>query len=255
MLNLFSLRVNEILKQSSCDLEILQGLRDILKNSLSDREFRISCVTAVIRSIQEWSDENKLWNAPPLITDVTNNYSLRMIYWPSYFDVNPHEHKTWGVTGIFQNEVDVNIFELHDGPPRRLKKTNTIIARQGEVGYVQSGCIHNISNNTGQLASTLHIFNNLPGVDNPEENAIWYPSPRKFNISSELKNIALSSCLSTLKELSLVETVNLINDIYTLGSRSVKFQAIDVLCTVNPAMARSLFDGLCFDNLKTDWAA
>ncbi len=243
MLDVFFEQAINIVKSENRIDFLLKELRDFLRVYITDSEFRISCVNAIITSIEESKSQIVAWNNPSLLTCPEHNISIRMIYWPGYFDVNPHKHKTWGVTGVFQNKVEVNIFDLTENP-LRLKKNSTISAEINDVGYLLPGCVHNIRNISHKISSTFHIFNNLPGIENSEENAIWYPSPRKYNLSDGLTEISLFSCLDTLQSIHSDESETLIKKIFNLGSVSVKYQTIGILSRINKNLGLELFDKL-----------
>jgi hypothetical protein len=170
-------------------------------------------------------------------------YSVRVIFWPAFNDNNPHEHKTWSITGILHNELDINIYEMLENP-KRLKKQRTILASVGEVGYLIPGCIHNICNSPHDLSVSLHIFNNILSIDRPEENAIWYPSPRKHNLIKGAVDRALLSCLSIASNIRNEKSLNIIERIYSHLPLSLKLNAISSMYLIDSSFARQCFDEL-----------
>lgn len=216
MLKYFVNSVNDVLSQNDELIVSLRKTRDLLKSSLLVDDFRLECIERVLDSIDSWSDSTKTWNAPPIFDHEERVYSVRIVYWPAFYENNPHQHKTWGLTGVFHNQLEVNTYELLCNPIR-LKKERQITAAFGEVGYLVPGCIHNINNPSHELAASIHIFNNLPGIVNPEENAIWYPSPRRHNLSRGLVERALMISLAVANSIQSKRAKNLIDRINNIS--------------------------------------
>jgi predicted metal-dependent enzyme (double-stranded beta helix superfamily) len=241
MLKSFTNSISNILNQQY-DLSFsLKQMRDLLKSSLATDNFRLACIEHVLDSIEGWSDSAKPWNAPPIFNHEEMIYSIRIVYWPAFYGNNPHQHKTWGLTGVFHNNLDVNTYELLDNP-KRLKKERKITASFGEVGYLIPGCIHNVNNPSHELSASIHIFNNLPGIENSEENAIWYPSPRRHNLSCGLIDRALTVCLLSASSMQSQKAQAIIRRIYNMSSDNVKLLAIKSLYAFDRAMAREQFN-------------
>lgn len=216
MLCEFSKSLTDILNQKIEMQRSLQMMRDLLKDALSDDNFRLNCITHVLNSIDSWSDEINPWNAPPIISHENMIYSVRIVYWPAFYENNPHKHKTWGVTGVFHNQLDVNTYEFLDNP-RRLKRERKITASSGDVGYLLPGCVHNVNNPSHELSSSIHVFNNLPGIENSEENAIWYPAPRRHKLTLGLVDRALTTCLTVANSIKSKQAQEIIERIYVMS--------------------------------------
>jgi predicted metal-dependent enzyme (double-stranded beta helix superfamily) len=243
MLKSFANSINDILRQNQELVSSLQQMRDHLRSSLLIDDFRLECIEHVLDSIDSWSDTVNPWNAPPILNHEEMIYSIRIVYWPAFYENNPHQHKTWGLTGVFHNNLDVNTYELLDNP-KRLKKERNITALFGDVGYLVPGCIHNVNNPSDYLSASIHVFNNLPGIVNPEENAIWYPSPRRHNLSRGLIDRALTVCLASANSVQSLKARNIIDRIYGMSSDSIKYLAIKSLFAFDRAAARQRFNEL-----------
>lgn len=243
MLTIFSKSLTDILNQQNELQTSLQQMRSLLTSALSDDNFRLDCITHVLDSIESWGDTSSAWNAPAIIHHEDLIYSIRIVYWPAFYENNPHKHKTWGLTGVLHNQLDVNIYEFLDNP-RRLRRERKISASSGEVGYLLPGCIHNINNPSHELSASIHIFNNLPGIENPEENAVWYPAPRKHKLYLGLTERALTTCLAIASSITSQHSQKIIERIYTMSPDSVKLLAIKSLCTFNSAIAKQRFNEL-----------
>ncbi|SRR5579883_1404004 len=250
MLNLFYNSITEVLMTDDDILIKLKKLRDIVKLNLQDDNFRLNCVESVIDTLDDWTNPEKDWNSPAIFYHEKLKYSVRIIFWPAFIDNNPHEHKTWSVTGVLHNQLDINTYEMLENP-KRLKKLRTISAKTGEVGYLAPGCIHNVCNTSHELSASLHIFNNISSIDKPEENAIWYPSPRKHNLINGSAERALLSCLSIASLIRNQKSLGLIERIYSHLPLSLKLNAVSSMYLFDPSYARHRFDqweGLLYDN-------
>ena len=104
MLEEFYKSINEALTSNDDILIKLRTLRDITQSSLQINAFRLHCLESVLNTIDNWKDQEKPWNAPPIYFNEKLNYSIRLIFWPAFYENNPHKHKTWSVTGVFHNE-------------------------------------------------------------------------------------------------------------------------------------------------------
>lgn len=243
MLRNFYESIDEVITSDIELAKMLPVLRDSLKNALMVDDFRLNCVEKILDSIDAWSDDVKSWNAPAIFENKKLNYSVKVIFWPAFYENNPHQHKTWGVTGVFDNDLNINTYTLMQ-EPMRLKKERTITAKAGEVGYLLPGCIHNVCNPSHELSASIHIFNNLPGIENSEENAIWYPAPRKYNLSKGLIERALSSCLSILRNIHTKKSCELIDRIYSISSISIRISSINALYGIDRVHAALRFKEL-----------
>lgn len=220
----------------------LKLLRNLLTDCLKSEEFRLNCVEELLGTIEAWSDSDRAWNAPAFFYHERLKYSVRMIFWPAFYENNPHEHKTWSITGVFYNFLNITTYELLDNP-KRLKKDRIIDAISGEVGYLIPGCIHSVKNPTHELSASIHIFNNLD-FSNPEENAIWYPAPRKYDLSQGLIERALSVCLMSICSIKNIKSLEIMGRIYDLAPLSIKLLAIKFMYSFDRKLAREYFEKL-----------
>lgn len=234
--------VEQILFNDST-LEIqLRLLRDLLVDCLQSEDFRLNCINELLGTIENWNGEFKTWNAPAFFYHERLRFSVRMIFWPGFYENNPHEHKTWSVTGVFFNTLNISTYDLMS-TQKSLKKNRTFSAKAGEVGYLIPGCIHSIKNSTSELSSSIHIFNNID-IAHPEENAIWYPAPRKENLMDGLLERALSACLCSLSEIKQNNSLELVKRVYDLGSITTKYLAIKSMYSFDPNISKEYFERL-----------
>lgn len=220
----------------------LREMRDLLKCELSDDEFRLQCIQQVLSTIDNCDNEQKIWNAPHIFYHEKLRFSVRIIFWPGFYENNPHQHKTWGVTGVFHNCLNIHTYELLEDQ-KCLRKEKSIAASYGDTGYLFPSCIHNVSNPTHEVSASIHIFNNL-NVDSPVENAIWYPAPRKYDLSKGLLDRALDACLAVVNNIESESSINVIRQIYAKSSLVIKLKAILAMYKYNKENAKSYYEEL-----------
>lgn len=243
MLKSFYKTIENILTLNQPLMSKLQLLRDQLKEFIALDEFRLACLDHVLATMTDSTAANEFWSAPPIYHNSKLKFSIRLVFWPAFYENNPHQHKTWSVTGVFHNHLNINIYKLLDSPAR-LKKQKSIVAEMGEVGYLLPGCIHSINNATHELSASIHIFNNISDAFNAEENAIWYPSPRKYNLSKGLKERALTTCLAVASKIKTQKSFDIINKIYGESSNTIKFMAIESLYSFDKVHAKQCWEKL-----------
>lgn len=207
---------------------MLPRLRDTLKQFIFSDEFRLLCVDAIVSSFEEWDGDDRSWNPPAIICNDELLYSVNVICWPAFYENNPHQHKTWSVTGVLSNTLEIKTYSFHDDC-KMLKRDRLISVKAGEVGYLLPGCIHSVCNPSHELSASIHIFNRLPGVENSEDNAIWYPAPRKYNLSQGLVERVLRVCLSMLSEINNQKSLELIDRIFVLAPMPIKLLSVYTL--------------------------
>ncbi|MFZ3068354.1 MAG: hypothetical protein WA253_09420 [Gammaproteobacteria bacterium] len=236
MLNEFNEEIKSLLSTSSVLTEILPLLRNHFQQLLANNEFKLACIDEIISGIYLAKSERLEWVSPAIIECPELNYSIRVVYWPAFYENNPHKHKTWSVTGVFHNKLNVHTYALLEDPIR-LKRERIIAANAGESGYLLPGCIHSVGNPSYEVSASIHIFNNLPGIENSEDNAIWYPSPRKHNLANGLLERAFSVCLSMLSEIGSPKALDLIDKIYFIAPMQTKLCALNNLINTHPDYA------------------
>lgn len=222
-------------------------MRNHMQVALANESFVHECIQRSLATIENSNNKNQ-WISPPIYHNPEKRIAARLIPWPAFYCNNPHKHKTWGVTGVFYNKLDVFTYEILSKDPIKLKKKKNIAAVQHEAGYILPDCIHNIGNPSSETSISIHIFNNLPNIENSEENAIWYPAPSKDNLKEGFLSrtlIAFSNCIS---ELTIDDKFNTLQRIFNIGNVEVKLSVIKVLVSQAPELADQLYTDL--KNLK-----
>lgn len=232
--------IEQVLSNQEISIGQLRLLRDILKEFLSKEEFRLDCVEAVLSSLENSQTLNEQWIAPHLYYHEQLKYSVRIIFWPAFYDNNPHKHKTWSITGVLDNNLNINTYQMLEDN-KRLKKERQIAALSGEAGYLSPGCIHSVSNPTEELSATIHIFNNID-ASNPEENAVWYPSPRKYNLTKGLVERALTSCINIISKTNNDRSFDILKRIYTQQPLITKLLSIRHMYLYDSELAKMHYE-------------
>ncbi|EKD71227.1 MAG: hypothetical protein ACD_46C00237G0006 [uncultured bacterium] len=226
MLDLFYKSIDTIVLRDVELLLKLRLLRDLLRHSLSHDSFRIGLVQAVLNTMFGAASQD-IWRAPPIFINKHLKYSIRVIFWPAFYDNHPHQHNTWSITGVLYNALTVNIYRLVKQD--RLKRERTIAAIAHDAGYLMPGAIHNISNRSHAISSSLHIFNHLDGTSQEKNETTWLISSRHHDLSNGIFERACISCLLILQDIKTTEAYNMINDIYEHAPWPIKWVAIKAL--------------------------
>lgn len=225
--------VNDCVRSRAKEEARVLALRALLADSLSQEEFVLSCLERVMQSMG-----SAVWHNPPLFSNADLDYSVRMIYWPSNYSNNPHQHRSWTVTGVFHNKLKITIYNLDNSTESGLRAERSFVCGRGEVGYINSPCIHSITNPSDSPSASLHIFSALLAnaaseqvlEGNEDFQTIWYPSPVKGDIVKGVGRRALLAHIEILKRIHLPAAVTLLDRVFELGDLSVKLASIKVLC-------------------------
>lgn len=130
--------IEEIMTSHTDIKSRVKSIRDNLKEALSLDEFRINCIESVLDTMDHCLNNDLQWHSPEIYNNENLGYSVRIVFWPAFYENNPHQHKTWSVTGVFHNKLNVNTFEMLENPAR-LRRDRLITATKGEVGYLLPG--------------------------------------------------------------------------------------------------------------------
>lgn len=243
MLIQFCDSISSILECKIPLIEQLQKIKFLMQHALANPDFKLACVEQIVNSIENCGSDLNQWNAPPLFYHPNLHFSIRIIYWPGFYENNPHEHNTWSVTGILHNHLIISTYTLLTNP-KRLKKERIIKAKTGEIGYLIPGCIHNILNPGNDFSASLHIFNNIEpyGI---KENAIWYPSPKKYDLRQGLVARALTIGTLIASSIKSKKSLILLDRIFQIAPTSIKLMAIQAMYSLNRNYGR-----ICFEEIE-----
>jgi predicted metal-dependent enzyme (double-stranded beta helix superfamily) len=228
----FVAAVNQRLASEPGEEARVLAVRALLTKALADPEFVLSCLRRVTDLMEE---RPKSWPAAPVHANAELDYSVRMIYWPPRYANNPHQHRTWTVTGVFHNRLEVSIYRLDGARPVREK---SFACGRSEVGYIFSPCVHSISNPTPAPSASLHIFSaylaNAAGLEGDEgKHTVWFPSPRPGEINKGATRRALTTHIEILRGIPGAESLALLDRAFDLGDLTVKLHSIKAMCEMN----------------------
>lgn len=161
--------------ETATSIEALaRSVRDALPVHLVDPVFRLDCVERILQ--RGLLDPDPDWDHPPIHFDRRHCYSLRVFFWlPGYF-APPHQHNTWGATGVLLNEASVRMYR-RDEEARRLVLEREFAARAGEAGYLLPPCTHSVGNAGGAVCATFHVFSVSPDPAQRRNDTLWHPAP------------------------------------------------------------------------------
>ncbi len=134
--------------------EIIDAGANSMRNLLSNRElisndFINGLLSGTERPLVYKSDKNK--------------FIVQVFVWESGSETPVHDHDTWGLMGIYQNKLRVSEYDLkpiQNSGSFSLDETQNYIASEGDVCYVLPPHeeIHKISNNSGSLSISIHVY-------------------------------------------------------------------------------------------------
>jgi hypothetical protein len=226
------------------------AVRGLVSDALRVDGFVLDCVELVLDSM---SDATVPWRNPPIFTDTEHNYSIRLVYWPPRYANNPHEHRSWTVTGNIHNRLDVLTYRWGvPGDIDTLQVEKTLITRAGEVGYILPPCIHSVVNASDSVAASFHVFSGLGESDGNDAGAedfgstqtIWYPSPRKGEILRGARSRALLTTLDILVRIPGARSLALLDRIFQLGDARVQLASVKAMSRFDVGLAAERLIGL-----------
>lgn len=217
--NHFNTLTDDITQIVHLENNIEKKVRDIqvlVKSSIKKDGFILDAIELLLNNLENMSYDD--WKKLIAYNHPKNLYSIRFILWPAYYSNNPHQHKTWSITAVIENIINVYAYKWENNVENTvLIKDRQFTGKTKEVGFLLPKCIHKLENPSSKPTLTMHIFNNLDQVTTGNENAIWFPSPEKNNlfldfsknIFSLFSNISLShqsnrseKIISKMKKLS-----------------------------------------------------
>ena len=204
----------------------LRLLRDVLKSSLSQEQFQLSCIQSILEKMHDDSASCNLHDMTQLFYHDKLHYSVRLIFWPAFYGNQPHKHKTWSVTGVLHRDLEVNIYDKAD-TDTTLKCNRVIQTRAGETGYLLPGCIHSLHNPTNEVAISIHIFNHHHKHSHSRDNAVWFHTAQQQPDLSKTPG-----------------AYHLINRFYDKPSVLVKWMAVKSLYEWNPTYSKECLEKL-----------
>ncbi len=92
-----------------------------------------------------------------------NNFIVQVFVWEGWAQTPIHDHDTWGIMGIYRNQLKVTEYvlkQLDQHGSYHLDQTQTMVVEPGAVCYLipPDEEIHQIVNPTDQLSVSIHVY-------------------------------------------------------------------------------------------------
>ena len=234
--------------------------RNQVRAALSRTAFLGDCVALVLGTMESQAGR---WRSPPIYDDETHQYSIRLFYWPPGFENGAHRHDDWTVTGVLHNELRFRTYNEEQG---NLVEDKRLECRAGDVGYIDTPCIHNVANKSERESISIHIFSGpkLTVTDSAGEveirrgRSMWYrASAAEADAAPDqvggadlerARQRALSAFTSLLSGTDDPRRAALLERVFALGTLPVKFSVVKALAvadTVRAAIKTHELAALC----------
>ncbi|WDE02276.1 hypothetical protein [Thalassomonas actiniarum] len=232
----FEQSVLTILSSNLQEQDKIPRIRTLMREALTGSEFVMSCIE---RALDHFEQAPDLKPQPPLLVSLDQQFAAHLIYWPPHHKNSPHMHSTWGVTGVFHNEM---VFETYDNAGDlehpELTVDNHIEAVKGETGYLLPSCIHNVANESDKPSASLHLF----GTDDMQRPAecttVWFGDATRM--PGELRPRAMAIFTDILLGISGEEAEALMTRVFALAGNKTKLRLVQGLSGRNIALSYRL---------------
>lgn len=159
---------------------LIFSIKELLEHNIKNDDFLLDIIEIILSDISK--DKFSNWKNLPIYKGVEGKYVVQAFFWSNYRSNLPHQHKTWAVTGVMHNHINVYTYKWQDDTPNStLIDDRSICAKRLDVGYLLPDCIHRVTNPSSSGSMTLHVFNIMDPKTGGKDEVIWYPKPRKMN--------------------------------------------------------------------------
>lgn len=112
-----------------------------------------------VRALQAGQADGKIYHSPDL------DFVIQVFGWPPGAATPVHDHETWGVMGIYAEELEVREYDLHPTAQPgsyELQQKAHYRAGRGAIAYLLSpeDEIHHVSNPGPHYALSIHVYGN-----------------------------------------------------------------------------------------------
>jgi hypothetical protein len=216
---------------------LARSARDALARRIKARDFRLDCVERIVNSVA--SNAVLRGGGPDLHVNERLNYRFKVFFWDPGFVSAPHQHNTWGITGVLHNGSSVLLYRKEDGP--------------GEVGYLVPPCIHSVGNPGDSISATFHLFSDSADEELRPNDTIWYPKPGgKAPAGKKPRYGVLRGSAEMLARIDDARSLRLLERIFSLGGPHIKLICVKAMAAIDPqrtASRRNEFHASLPDNL------
>jgi predicted metal-dependent enzyme (double-stranded beta helix superfamily) len=242
-------QVNDELQASAEPGRAPRAVRNQLRAALSRTDFAVDCVELVLDTMESMAGR---WRSPPIYDDEQHQYAIRLFYWPPGFENSAHRHEDWTVTGVMHNAL---LFRTYNDVNGALIEDKRIDCRAGDVGYIDTPCIHNVANKSERESISIHIFSGakITFTDSAGEletrrgRSAWHrPSAAQAEGAPDqlggadferARQRALSTFTSLLSGTADPRRGALLERAFALGSLPVKLAVVKALAVADTARA------------------
>src|SRR5690349_14877828 len=156
---MFLSQLNDLVISSRDTRVLVLAIRQLIRSSLQDQQFRLDCVECVLTTL---ASSGRGPRFPTVHRDERLRYCVRIFHWPPDSASTPHMHEHWTVTGVLHNRLEFRTFHKAGVRAAGLLSDKHYDARAGEVGYICTPCLHSVANPTRAQSMSLHVFNLPP---------------------------------------------------------------------------------------------
>jgi len=242
-------QVNNELQASAEPGRAPRAVRTQLRAALSRTGFAVDCVELVLGTMESMAGR---WRSPPIYDDEKHQYAIRLFYWPPGFENSPHRHEDWTVTGVMHNALTFRTYNDVNGS---LVEDKHLECRAGDVGYIDTPCIHNVANGSERESISIHIFSGAKitftdaagELETRRGRSAWHrasateadrvPDQVGGADFERARQRALSTFTSLLSGTSDPRRAALLERVFVLGALPVKLSVVKALAVADTARA------------------
>jgi predicted metal-dependent enzyme (double-stranded beta helix superfamily) len=234
----FERTVATIVPSDPGDAQQVQRVREATRIALADSDFVMDCID---RALSGFEQDPGRRPQPPLFVAAEHRFAAHLVYWPAEHRNNPHLHATWGVTGVFHNQVVVETFTNAGGQDEpQLEPATRFEAQRGEVGYLLPSCIHCVGNESDRPSATLHLFG-ADDLNRPAEcTTVWFGGRSEEGMSAGLLPRAMETFTEILMETGGPTAEALLERVFALSPKKLKLRIVQGLARHNLALSHRL---------------
>lgn len=227
-----------------------RAVRNQLRAALSRPAFAVDCVDLVLGTME--SQQEGRWRSPPIYDDEEHQYAVRLFYWPPGFENSPHRHEDWTVTGVMHNALRFRTYNEVQGD---LVEDKRLECRAGDVGYIDTPCIHNVANKSERESISIHIFSgpkvtftdSAGEVETRRGRSAWHraSAAQAAGVPDQLggadferaRQRALTTFASLLSAADDPRRAALLERVFALGALPVKLSVVKALAVLDTTRA------------------
>src|SRR5262245_57665916 len=99
----FLRQLDALVGSSSDTRSLVLAVRQLVRSSLLDQQFRLDCVERVLNTLASSGHGPRF---PTVHRNERLRYCVRVFHWPPGAASTPHTHGHWTVTGVLHNRLE-----------------------------------------------------------------------------------------------------------------------------------------------------